>query len=177
MAEEAAEPIEGTSKGSGRKKNLIVGGVLLGVMLAEGVTVAILVKSFGPEPATAEAGEGIDGLDPDEGMKALDEVEVQVARFRALNEQARQLVYYDLEVYVTVSKDNETECKDLVERRQATIQDRLSSVVQAADPKVLMEADRATLRQQFKQELGQILGDAELIHQVLIPSLVKTREG
>ena len=166
MAEEAAEPIEGTSKGSGRKKNLIVGGVLLGVMLAEGVTVAILVKSFGPEPATAEAGEGIDGLDPDEGMKALDEVEVQVARFRALNEQARQLVYYD-----------ETECKDLVERRQATIQDRLSSVVQAADPKVLMEADRATLRQQFKQELGQILGDAELIHQVLIPSLVKTREG
>jgi flagellar basal body-associated protein FliL len=177
MAEAADEPAERTSKGSARKKNLIVGGVLLGVMLAEGVTVAVLVKGFGPNPSSAQAGEGIGGLNPDEGTKASDEVEVRVARFRALNEQARQLVYYDLEVYVTVAKENEGKCKDLIERRQATIQDHLSSVIQAADPKVLMEADRAALRQQFKQELGEILGDAELIHQVLIPSLVKTREG
>ena len=92
MADEAGEPLEEAPKSPGRRKNMLIGGILLGVMLAEGIVVILLMKHFGPEPATAEAGQGIDGLDPTEGEKAAHQVEVEVARFRAQNEQARQLV-------------------------------------------------------------------------------------
>ena len=175
--EQVAEPIEETSvKTRGRRKNLVVVGILLGVMLAEGLTVFVLAKRFGPQPGTAEAG-GIGGLDPEEGRKRLQEVEVEVARFRAQNEQARQVVVYDVAVCVTVSQDNEETFKGLIEQKRNTIQDRLSSVIRAADPKVLTEPDRSTLRQQFRQELIHVVGDEEVIREVLIPSMVSYREG
>lgn len=175
--QEVAEPIEETSaKSAGRRKNLAVGGILLGVMLAEGLTVFILAKHFGPQPGTAKAG-GIGGLDPSEGQQAPQEVEVEVARFRAQNEQARQVVVYDVAVYATVSQGNEEAFRGLVEQKRNRIQDRLSSVIRAADPRVLVEPDRATLRLQFRQELTRITGDEEMIQEILIPSIVSYREG
>ncbi len=178
MAEqEVTEPVGATSaKNTGSRKNLMLGGVLLGVMVAEGLVVFVLVKHFGAQPATAEAG-GMAGLDPSQGERAAEGVEVEVVRFRAQNERARQLVVYDVSVYATVSKGDEQTFQELIEQKQATIQDRFSSVIRAADPQVLMEADPATLRQQFLQELARVVGDEDMIRGILIPSIVSYREN
>jgi hypothetical protein len=159
---------------NGRRKNLVLGGILLGVMLAEGLTVFILVKRFGPQPSSAQA--GVVGLDGTEGQAAPEEAEVEVTQFRAQNKKAQQIVVYDLAVYATVAKPDQEKLQSLVRNRQATIQDRFSSIVRAADPQVMMEADPATLRQRFHQELSEIVGEDVQIKEVLIPSIVAYRE-
>lgn len=177
MAEVKAPATEGASDaGSPRKgkKNLMFGGILLSVMLLEGVGVFFLVKAASPGPNMAAGGQA-GGLDPGAGERALDDVELQVASFRAQNEKSRQLVMYDLVVWVAVPKDRADFVKKLFESKQATIKDRLSSVVRAADPQVLAEPDAATLRERFRQELTEIVGEEQTILRVLIPTLVPWR--
>ncbi len=175
MAEEDVGVVEEASEAKpGRRKNLMFGGILLAVMVLEGVAAVVLVKSFGPQPATTEA-ESIGGLNPAEGEKPQEEVEIEIVTFRAQNERARQVVMYDLTVFASVSEDKAEEFKKLIERKKATIQDRFSGVIRGADPQVLAEPDRATLRQQFQRELADIIGDEEMILKILIPSMVPYR--
>lgn len=165
---------ESPPAGAGRRKSMIMVGVLLGVMLVEGLTVFVLVKKFGAQPETAEAGR-LGGLDPTEGQVAPVEAELEVAKVRAQNEKSRVVMSYELTVYATVLQPDLPKLQSLVEQKSATIRDRFGSIVRSADPRVLNEPDLATLRQQFLQELKQIAGDEKLIHGVLIPSIVSSR--
>jgi flagellar basal body-associated protein FliL len=188
MAEQQAEPQapqEGQAKPPGRgKKNLIFGGIFLGIMIAEGVGVALVVKHFSSSPAPAEAAAPAHGaapagahggLNPAEGQKKAEDAELEVAAFRAQNSKARQVVMYDVKVVVAVSGEKEAELKGLLERKKAAIQDRFISTIRAADPAVLAEPDCATLRQQFRQILVELLGNEELVKNVLIPQFTSYR--
>jgi flagellar basal body-associated protein FliL len=149
--------------------------VIVGVMLGEGVGVFILARHLGGPPAAAEGAEGHDahGLKHDEGEKAPEDTEVEVVKFRAQNEKSQQMVVYDMTVTISISEKDALSLTNTINRKKATIQDRLSRVVRALDPQRFTEPDLTTLRQQFKQELGQILGDEKAVKEVLIPSIVK----
>jgi len=153
-----------------KRKTLLMGGVLLGVMAVEALVVVVLVKHFGAEPASVEAAP-IHGLDEAEGSKQPLDKELSVVKFRAQNEKSQRMLYYDLTVYISVPEAESERVNEIVQRKQATIQDRFSSIVRSADPQRFMEPDLATLREQFKRELSQIIGDEKVIQQVLIPSV------
>ncbi|NLE60901.1 MAG: hypothetical protein GX616_21360 [Planctomycetes bacterium] len=162
---------EVSAKSAGRKKTMIFGGIFLGIMIAEGLGVALVVRQFSGGPAKAEAQDlaAEHGLNPNEGEKKPEDVEIEVATFRAQNSQARQVVMYDVKVVVSVSSDKEADIKAQLERKRAAIGDRFISTIRAADPQVLAEPDCATLRQQFHQILVEVLGGEESVKKVLIP--------
>jgi flagellar basal body-associated protein FliL len=130
----------------------------------------------GGAPAAAEAHE-VHGLKPDEGHKAPAETEVEVVKLRAQNEKSQQMVVYDMTVAISISEKDALNLTNTINRKKATIQDRLSRVVRSLDPQRFTEPDLATLRQQFKLELGQVLGDEKAVKEVLIPSIVKYSEN
>lgn len=160
------------SKGGGRKKLLLNLGIILGVMIAEGAGVFFFARHLGGPPATAEAGE-VHGLKPEEGVKTPEDTEVEVVKFRAQNEKSQQMVVYDMTVAISIEEKDALVLTNTISRKKATIQDRLSRVVRAMDPQRFTEPDLITLRQQFKLELGQILGDEKAVKEVLIPNIVK----
>lgn len=170
MAEINMEPTEEAPAKSGRKKALIMGGVFLGVMLLEGGLVFFLARTFGGGPHGAEAMGG--GLDAGEGQAAVDLVEVEVVEFRAQNDKAQRAVVYELKVFATVSADDARGFTELVGNKQATVQDRFSGVIRAADPERFREPDLATLREKFKKVLTEMAGEDFDVHEVLIPSIV-----
>lgn len=156
------------------KKNLAFAGVFLGVMIVEAIGVALVVRHFSGGPAAAEAHQ-TPGLNPNEGERKPEDVEVEIATFRAQNARARQLMMYDVTVVVAVSGDKEAELKAQLERKKAAIRDRFISTIRAADPQVMAEPDCETLRQQFHQILVEILGSEELVKKVLIPQFTTYR--
>jgi flagellar basal body-associated protein FliL len=156
----------------GRRKTLMNLGIILGVMLGEGVGVFFLARQFAGPPASAEGSES-HGLNPNEGKKAPQDTEVEVVKLRAQNEKSQQMVVYDMTVAISISEEKALDLTSLISRKKATIQDRLSRVVRSLDPQRFSEPDLATLRQQFKLELGQILGSEKDVKEVLIPSIVK----
>lgn len=173
MAEQNAEQqFEGhTPAKSSRRKTLLMGGGLLGVMAIEAVIVFALVRSFGPSPATVQAAPA-PGLDPKAGTKEPIQIEMEVVRLRAQNERSQRQVIYDMEVFVCVTEDNKAKIEETLQRRRNTILDRLSQVVRAADPERFTEPDLRTLRKQFQTELAELVGDEQIILQVLIPSIL-----
>jgi len=176
MAEQAEvqAATEGQARSPGRKRNLAFLGVFLGVMIAEGVGVALVVRHFSGGPAAAEA-HATSGLDPNEGEKKPEDVEVEIANFRAQNSRARQVMMYDVSVAVSVSGEKEADLKAQLERKKAAIRDRFISTIRAADPQVLAEPDCETLRQQFHQILAEILGAEDLVKKVYIPQFTTFR--
>jgi flagellar basal body-associated protein FliL len=84
---------------------------------------------------------------------------------------------YDVNVVASVSGEKQAELKAQLERKRAEILDRFISTIRAADPQILTEPDSATLRQQFRQILVEILGSEELVKKVLIPRFNSYREN
>jgi hypothetical protein len=159
---------------SGKKKTVVLGSALLGVMAIEAAVVFVLVKHFGAAPSTAEAIPPIHGVTGSDIEKRPQVVELDVVKLRAQNERAQRLITYDLDVYVSVSDANKEKVSEVLQRRKATVQDRLARVVRAAEPERFIEPDLRTLRKQFQVELTQIVGEEGLIVEVLIPSIVSS---
>ena len=151
------------------RKSIIMVGILVGAMLIEGVVVAIVVKSFTP-PAAAEA--SVSGLDPQGGQKAPEDVEIEVVKFRAQNEKSQRQQVYEFDVFAVVQDTESTAFTDMVTKKKATIQDRFTRIIRAADPERFAEPDLAGLRKQFQNELSQLAGKDDMVKEVLIPSLV-----
>jgi hypothetical protein len=62
-----------------------------------------------------------------------------------------------------------------VDARQATICDRVNTVVRRAEPKFLSEPGLETVRRQIKFELDKVFGDEDLIQEVLLPELLQSQ--
>lgn len=159
-----------------KKKNVMVGGILLGVMLAEGLLVFFLVRHFSGGPVEALGG-AVGGLNPEEGEKVKTDVEVEVARFRAQNERAQRMTIYEMSVFALVKEDQAAKFRAAQEARKNTIQDRFSSVIRASDPQRFIEPDLATLRDRFRQILSEVMGEEFEIQGVLIPEIVSFSDG
>ncbi len=161
---------------SGRKKTMMVGGAMLAIMLIEGLLVFFVVRHFSGGAGSAGA-EQIEGLNAEEGEKKPEQVEVQVAQFRAQNERAHRTTIYELTVFALIRKEDEENFKALQEARKHTIQDRFSSLIRASDPQRFVEPDLSTLRERFKSELSEILKKEIEIQGVLIPEIVAYEDG
>lgn len=171
--EDKAGAVEETSGTSSRKKTLALGGILIGIMTVEAVVVFVLVKHFAGGPVPAEAAP-VHGIVLPQGATRPQVVEVEVVRLRAQNERSQRQLTYDLSVYVSVTDANKDKVSEALQRRKATIQDRLSRVVRAAEPERFVEPDLRSLRKQFQAELSQIVGEEGLIQEVLIPSITSS---
>ncbi len=170
-AMEHVDPLDGAAAGTAKRKTALMGGALLGIMAIEALVVLVLVKHFTRGPAAAEAASAR-GLVLDAGKTTPQDVEVEVVKLRAQNERSQRQVIYDVEVVVSVSDANKDKLNEVLQRRKATVQDRLARVIRAAEPERFTEPDLRTLRKQFQTELNLVVGDDQIIQEVLIPSIV-----
>jgi flagellar basal body-associated protein FliL len=172
-----AQPVDKPAGSAKKKQTLMMLGVLLFVMMAEGGGVYFAVKFFGSGPKVAAA-EGLasfgrpggrgDWADGSTGG-ATQDVELPVVKFKAPNMKSGRLFLYDIEVYARTKKEKAEPLKKLLESYKATLEDRLNRVVRAAEPQDLQEDGLETIRRQVRHEVGQVVGDEKLIDEILIP--------
>lgn len=170
VVEELAEPTQAKPKKS--KGRFVIGGVILGVMLAEGLVIFVLVKSFGGADPQAANAAGISGLDADGGQKASEKAEVEIVSIRATNEKSQPRTIYQLSIFAVVPSEHKEAFEKVVAGRTETIKDRFTRIIRAADPNSFTEPDLATIRKQFEYELNQIVGIEGAVDEVLISSIV-----
>ena len=170
---EEQDSAEQTKVFSDRHRNLLTAAVVGGLMLVEGAGILIAVKYLSGGPELSHAGVGIDG---DYGQGLLgDETELQVTEMVSFNSTDGRVFVYQISVYASVETEHSQKIEALLELRKNTIDDRLSKVIRAANPKYLDEPGLETMQRQFKHELDQILGDDTLIKAILFPEFSKTR--
>ncbi|MCP4593132.1 MAG: hypothetical protein GY842_20545 [bacterium] len=169
-AEPAEQTIEDAAPSSGKKK-IITLGVVGGIMLLEGVGIFMLARMTG-EPAPSEAGEAM--VDPLQLIEQMD-VEVLLGECDAINRKSGDAVVVHLTLSGRVSADNVERVTQLIEKRQNTIRDRVQMILRSADPQHLNEPNLDTLKRQVKTEVDKILGEEELVLEVLIPQILQSR--
>ena len=151
--------------------------LVLGVTIVEGVGFYVATKLLGGGPQTTYGGEGqphvLDGEAP---TGPLTTVEVELlSKFRVPNDKRGRLYVYDFDITAKIPGRRQEEAGTLVAERQGEIADRVAQIVRAADPAVLREPALKTLRMQIQHAVGEVLGDQDLLVEVLIPRCVPTR--
>ncbi len=164
-AEEKAAPKQ--------KKSLATIGLVVGVMLVEGVAIFGVMKIFGSD-ADPTLGMGMDQAttNPWEEFQ-----EIEVARLRVENTNGTRTTLYNVRFVVTVHTTKAADFKLVLEQRKFTIEDALSRVVQEASEREMSEPGKETLKEKVRFELGKILRDTEIIEDVLIPELIALPTG
>jgi len=184
-------------KSSRTKLAMLIGGL----MSLEAVGVFVVIKFFWSGPDSADAADAAEGEAADagehggggggeeggqEGGHSRDaalpgashlDAEVGICELNAFNKRDGQLYLYQIKVTALVPGDRQAEADQLVKARQATIDDRMNTLIRGADPQHLNEPGLETLRRQIKFELGQVFQDEKLIREILIPKLLQTRSG
>ncbi len=177
MAEEPTEAVQAAAPdaagGGDGKKKILVGGLVLGVMVLEGVGLYVGMKMFGSGPEQAAAGDGIVGKDKDASSA---KPEVPIVKIKVPNRKTGKTYLYDIEVAATINvpegKTPETykpEVEGKLANHDNAIRDRLSYLIRTADPQQLEEPGLVMIRRQIKAELDKILGDEKILDQILIP--------
>ncbi len=177
MADNAKPEVAETKPKSKKIMTLIVIG---GVMLAEAGLIIGAMKMFGsePEPAMAADGEGGEGgVDGEGAGDATALAEVCLAEVDASNNRTGRQYMYHLQVFALIEAEQKEALDKIIEERRATIQDRINTIIRAADPKQLNEPGLETLRRQVKFELQKIIGEGAIIHELLIPELLQSRSS
>ncbi len=167
-AEAAAAPVQAVPK----RKNLLVLGIVGGVMLIEGVSLYFAMKMFGAGAKEGVSETVLAGL---ADKSAPHSSELVIAEFKALNEKSGATYMVDIKVCARVPSDRQGEAEGLVQSRKETILDRLNQLVRSADAQHLKEEDLATLRRLMAAELNAVLGKTDLIEEVLITRFSKFR--
>jgi flagellar basal body-associated protein FliL len=103
-----------------------------------------------------------------------DNIEIEVADCRPHNNRAGKLITCRIRVSILVSGSDAERAKALVESRKSRIQDRVNYVIRSVEPKFLNEPALATIKRGLKQELGEVLGDPDIIKEILIPELLQS---
>lgn len=158
-----------------RRRNLLTIAVVGGLMLLEGVGLFFAAKMFTPTAVSLAESEGPPKPVDENGQPLPEHTEIHVTDLMAFNSKTGQVFVYQLMVYARVATEHAAQVRDLIENRQHTIQDRLSRLVRASDPKLLEDPGLDTLRRQFEQELNAIFGEDRLILEVLLPQFSVSR--
>ncbi len=96
--------------------------------------------------------------------------EVPVLRFRAQNKRSGRSVLYDVGLAAVVKSDFEERVKTMMKDREATLQDRMRTIIAQSEPEKLdggVEPGLETLRRQVKYQLDEMLGEG-VIEEVLV---------
>lgn len=116
--------------------------------------------------------------DPAAGKAAVAPVdsmsEIELADCRLHNNRTGKMILVRIRVSALVAAADTERVKALVEAKRSRIQDRVSSIVRSSEPKFLNEPGLETIKRSLRFELGQILGDADLIKEILVPELLQT---
>jgi flagellar basal body-associated protein FliL len=97
-------------------------------------------------------------------------VEIELTNFRAPNMQSGHRIVYDIQIFASVRRANETKMRALIKDRKATVEDRIRTIIATLDPEKLgggSEPGLETLRRQVKYALDEVAGES-LINEVLI---------
>jgi len=182
MADDAAKPAkEKKSKDKGSKKSKLPLMIVMGMMLGEGAAIFFVAKMmFGPSPldpvAAAEVSEtDEETADTKEETPAVEQTaEVDIAECRPSNKASGKLIIYRLRVSALVRAEDAEKIGALVESNRARIEDRVNFVIRSAEPRHLEEPGLDTIKRRVKREIDQILGDEQLILEILIPELLQS---
>lgn len=159
---------ENTKNTSGRASTIKALAILLAVLVLEGATIGVTMWLSGPGSVAAEATDAAEAEAEDEV------VELQVVQERFPSMRSGRQILYDMEVYITVQKQDNKEdrIKQRLEARRAQIIMEIATIVRRAEPSYFNEPTLATLRRQMKSVLDERLGtDAEgnpVVQEVLI---------
>jgi flagellar basal body-associated protein FliL len=180
-----------------KKKGMLAPIIIVVVLLAEGAGVFVVTKMiYRPEAAKAaevasEGGEGGGGEHGGGGgggghgggggehgaaaAGAADkESEIALPEIRAFNKREGRLFLVNAEVVLRINTEKLEHTKKMLENRKSTISDRLNTVIRSAEVSTLNEPTLETLRRQFRFELDTVLGDEQLILELLIPKFFQT---
>ena len=175
-AEHETRAAEEPKPAPGKKRRFALIGLIGGVMVVEGIAVFAATRFFSG-PAKVEAGvPGLAGGEAGEhggGAKpVVSEKEIVVAAFRAMNDRTGHNIIYDMKIYGRVAGDAADKVQKVLEEKKASVEDRMAKVIRAADPQFFKEPGLETLRRQIKHEVDAVLGDANAVQEILIPSLM-----
>lgn len=112
---------------------------------------------------------------PGAAMVPVDSMsELEIADCRLHNNRTGKMILVRIRVSALVAAADAERVKALVEAKKSRIQDRVSSIIRSAEPKFMNEPGLETIKRSLRFELGQILGDADLIKEILVPELLQT---
>ena len=182
----AAAPSPGQAKaaGSGGAVKLVKSTpVLLGaVMLLEAGVLFAGFKFLGGGPAPVEGAELMGdptapGAQTGDKPNPKKRVELSVLDFKAPNKLTGRTFLYDVSIYLVTRDEHKGKVQQTIAEREATIKDRIRTIVAQSDPDKLgggSEPGLETLRRQVKYQLDEIIGEG-LIDEVLIPRCIPYR--
>jgi len=169
-ASKTVDTAEVTGK-TAKKSPMLKMGVIAAIVLAiEGGTIGVTMMISGPKKVVAE------DVVTKATKPATKDVEIKLLDAHLPNRLhgGGALYIYDLQVVTTTEDENKKTLKDLFDEREASIRDRIRTIVASADPKTLGEPGLETLRRQIAYQLEEAVGKG-LIKEVLIPRCTPMR--
>lgn len=171
MAEEPASVEESPPAASAGKKKLKTILLVAGLLGLEGGGIFFATKMM-YKPAEVQAEET---SDQDKHMQTLkDQVELALPELSAYNKRDGRLFLYNLQVTIRVQADQKEQIEEVIKLRESTIMDRFNTVIRRADTKFLNEPELQTIRRQLQHELETIVGDDQVIEELLIPKFFQS---
>lgn len=156
-----------------KRKMLIMGVVLVGIMLLEGIGVFVAMKMFGSKPADAQAALKDDQPGEDSEEPKLSK-ELLVEEIEAPNTLSNRSYLVQMTVQASVAENEFEQVELAFEANRARIRDRLEQVIRAADPDMLSLSQAAKpdvelkgIRSRFKTILEEVCGE-NTIEEVII---------
>jgi flagellar basal body-associated protein FliL len=149
------------------------------ISVVEAATFYGLTSFMGAGPDVAHGQEAGDdftaGEDP--SQKVVTAEIALLSGFKVPNDKRGQSYMYDLEVYLKVRDTDQEMLNAFVESHRGEVSDRIAGIVRGADPTMLHEPELKTLRLKIRHMLNELLGDSEVVIEVLIPTCVPMRAG
>jgi len=148
-----------------RRRSARTVAIVAAVMVVEGVALFIVVRSLGGRAERAVA-----AVEPVLGSAGAGgvEVEIPIAKVRALNLKSGQPVLYSARVVVRSPSRCATESSRVLESKHAAVEDAVARVIREAAPSNLTEAGFGELRRRIRAELDRIGGPQVTISEVII---------
>ena len=100
-----------------------------------------------------------------------------VLEFKAPNKQTGRTFLYDVSIFAVAKADHQKAVEETIKAREATIKDRIRTIIAQSDPDKLgggSEPGLETLRRQVKYQLDELVGEG-MINEVLIPRCIPYR--
>jgi len=174
MADEAAPPPK-----EPKTKKLMPILVVAGLMLAEGVLIFVGVKFLGGGADDAGAAEVVAedeaAVEDDPADVHGDLSEITIAETDTFNNLSGRLYIYHIRVCALVKEADREVVETVFQEREATVLDRVNTVIRSADPNHLNEPGLETIRRQLQFELNKLTENDSALIEILIPKLLQSR--
>ena len=163
MPELTKKPQSSASPESAPKRKFPLRSVLIltGIMLVEAAVFGVLMVAMKPRDAGGAQGAQLPAQPVDTS------VELELAQFRAVNFQTGATIFYDLKIHLKVDVANKELVSSLVGKHEATLRDRLRTIVAEAEPRSFAETRLTTLKTKVMAMLDTVIGEG-MVQEVLI---------